>query len=178
MTSSCNAIKRIRLEILDCFHMAGLKFVWTHILQRKTNIVFSIGSEIDELLGSNWVCSMCPLLLKQSNRSPKVVTLFLLLTLVATLYNCFKCTIQFKIKWSYARIQYNIAIRSHLMISKMCEISFLLPNLVAFSCCTVNIHLEKLLLRCDTKRAIWWNLYNKRISIFCIKHMSTIFRTL
>ena len=33
-------------------------------------------------------------------------------------------------------------------------------------------------MRCDTKRAIWWDLYNKHISIFCIKHMSTIFRTL
>ena len=60
----------------------------------------------------------------------------------------------------------------------MCEILFLLPNLVAFSCYTVNIHLEKWLMRCDTKRAIWWYLYNKNISIFCIKHMSTIFRTL
>ena len=43
----------------------------------------------------------------------------------------------------------------------MCKISFLLPNLVAFSCYTVNIHLEKWVMRCDTKRAIWWNLYNK-----------------
>ena len=34
------------------------------------------------------------------------------------------------------------------------------------------------LMRCDTKRAISWDLYNKHISIFCIKHMSTIFRTL
>ena len=60
----------------------------------------------------------------------------------------------------------------------MCKISFLLPDLVAFSCYTVNIHLEKWLMRCDTKRAIWWDLYNKHISIFYIKHMSTIFRTL
>ena len=60
----------------------------------------------------------------------------------------------------------------------MCDISFLVPNLVAFSCYTVNIHLEKWLMRCDTKRALWWDLYNKYISIFCIKHMSTIFRTL
>ena len=60
----------------------------------------------------------------------------------------------------------------------MCDNSFLVPNLVAFSCYTVNIHLEKWLIRCDTKRAIWWDLYNKCISIFCIKHMSTIFRTL
>ena len=52
------------------------------------------------------------------------------------------------------------------------------PNLVALSCYTVNIHLEKWLMRCDTNRAIWWDLYNKRISIFCIKHKSTIFRTL
>ena len=60
----------------------------------------------------------------------------------------------------------------------MCKILFLLPNLVAFLCYTVNIHLEKWLMRCDTKRAIWWDLYNKHLSIFCIKHMSTIFRTL
>ena len=33
-------------------------------------------------------------------------------------------------------------------------------------------------MRCDTKRAIWWDLYNKHISIFCINYMSTIFRTL
>ena len=33
-------------------------------------------------------------------------------------------------------------------------------------------------MRCDTKRAIWWDLYNKQISISCIKHMSIIFRTL
>ena len=57
----------------------------------------------------------------------------------------------------------------------MCEISFLLPDLVAFSCYTVNI---QWLMWCDTKRAIWWDSYNKHISIFCIKHMSTIFRTL
>ena len=64
------------------------------------------------------------------------------------------------------------------MIKKICKISFLLPNIVAFSSYTVNIHLEKWLMRCDTKRAIWWDLYNKHISIFCIKHMTTIFRTL
>ena len=34
----------------------------------------------------------------------------------------------------------------------MCKISFSLPNLVAFSCYTVNIHLEKWLMRCDIKR--------------------------
>ena len=60
----------------------------------------------------------------------------------------------------------------------MCDILFLVPDLVAFSCYTVNIHLEKWLMRYDTKRAIWWNLCNKYIFIFCIKHMSTIFRTL
>ena len=37
----------------------------------------------------------------------------------------------------------------------MCEISFLLPNLVAFLRYTVNVHLEKGLMKCDTKRAIW-----------------------
>ena len=56
--------------------------------------------------------------------------------------------------------------------------SFLLPNLIAFSCYTANIHLEKWFIKYDTKRAIWWDLYNKHISIFCIKHMRTIFRTL
>ena len=60
----------------------------------------------------------------------------------------------------------------------MRKISFLLSNLVAFLRYTVNIHLEKGLMRRDTKRAIWWDLYNKHISIFCIKHMSTTFRTL
>ena len=60
----------------------------------------------------------------------------------------------------------------------MCKISFLLPNLVAFSCYTVKIHLVKWLIRCDTKRANWWDVYKTHISIFCIKHMSSIFRTL
>ena len=60
----------------------------------------------------------------------------------------------------------------------MCKILFLQPNLVAISYYTVKIHLEKWLMRCDTKRAIWWDLYNKHISIFGIKHMNTIFRTL
>ena len=60
----------------------------------------------------------------------------------------------------------------------MCKISFLLPNLVAFSCYTVHIHLEKWLMKYDTKRAILLDLYNKHISIFCIKYMSAIFRTL
>ena len=60
----------------------------------------------------------------------------------------------------------------------MCKNLILLPNLVAFLRYTVNIHLEKWLMRCDTKRAIWWDLYNKHMIIFCIKHMSTIFRTL
>ena len=60
----------------------------------------------------------------------------------------------------------------------MCKISFVVLNLVAFSYYTVNIHLEKWLMRYDTKRAIWWDLYNKHILIFCIKHKNTIFRTL
>ena len=53
--------------------------------------------------------------------------------------------------------------------------SLLLPNIVAFSCYTVSIHFEKWLIRCDTKRAIWWDLCNKHTSVFCIKHMSPIF---
>ena len=60
----------------------------------------------------------------------------------------------------------------------MCKILFLLPNLVGCLRYTVNIHLEKGLMRCNAKRAIWWDLYNKHIAIFCIKHMSAIFRTL
>ena len=60
----------------------------------------------------------------------------------------------------------------------MCKISFLLPNLVAFLGYTANIHLEKWLMRFDTNSAIWWDLYKKHIPIFCIKHMSTIFRTM
>ena len=59
----------------------------------------------------------------------------------------------------------------------MCKVSFLLPNLVAFSCYVVKICMEKWLMRCDTKRAIWWDLYNKHISVFRIKHMSAMFRT-
>ena len=35
--------------------------------------------------------------------------------------------------------------------------SCLLPDLVAFSCYTVSIHLEKWLMMYDTKRAIWWD---------------------
>ena len=59
----------------------------------------------------------------------------------------------------------------------MRKISFLIPNLAAFSCFMVNIHLEEYLMECDTSvrfDEIW---YNKRISISSIKHMSTIFRT-
>ena len=83
-----------------------------------------------------------------------------------------------QIKWNYAWIHYNIAIIIHMHIKNICKISFLLPNLVAFLRYTINIHLEKGLMRCDTKRAIWWDLYNKHISIFCIKYMGTIFRML
>ena len=64
------------------------------------------------------------------------------------------------------------------MIKKDVQIFFLLPYLVAFSCYTVNTYVEKWLMRCDTKRAILWDLYNKHISTFCIKNMSTICRTL
>ena len=53
-----------------------------------------------------------------------------------------------------------------LWYKKMCKISILLPKFVAFFCYMVNIHLEKWLIRCDTKRAIWWDLYNRQISIF------------
>ena len=60
----------------------------------------------------------------------------------------------------------------------MCKISFLLPNLVASSSYTINIHLEKSLMKYGTKRAILWDLYKKHTSIFYIKHMSAIFRTL
>ena len=62
--------------------------------------------------------------------------------------------------------------KSYFIIYKYLQNFILLPNLVAFSCYTVNIHLEKWLVRCDTNRAIWWDLYNKHIMIFCIKHMS------
>ena len=58
----------------------------------------------------------------------------------------------------------------------MYKISLLLPNLVSFSTYTVNIQFEKWLIRRDTMRAIWRDLYKKHISIFCIK--SIIFRTL
>ena len=54
----------------------------------------------------------------------------------------------------------------------MCKIPFLLPNLVAFLCYTVIIHLEKLLMRCDTMRTIWWDLCRY---IFCV-YVSSIGR--
>ena len=60
----------------------------------------------------------------------------------------------------------------------MYKFSFLERNLVAFYCYTVIIHLEKYLMKCHAKRAIWWGLDNKHISISRIKHMSAIFRAL
>ena len=110
----------------------------------------------------------------QTGRSPKVVALFSATNFSSYIIKLLQLHDKIQIKWNYAWIHYNIAI----WYKKMCDISFLVPNLEAFSCYTVNIHLEKWLMRCDTKRAIWWDLYNKYISIFCIKHMSTIFRTL
>ena len=56
--------------------------------------------------------------------------------------------------------------------------SFLLPNLEAFSCYMANVNLEKWLMKYDTKRAYWWYLHNKHMPTFCIKHVSTIFSTL
>ena len=114
----------------------------------------------------------------QSGRSPKVVTLFSATNFSSKIIELLQLHDTIQIKWNYAQIHYNIAIRSYLMIENICKISFLLPNLVAFSCYTVNIHLEKRLMGCDTTRAMWWNLYKKHISIFCIEHLSTIIRTL
>ena len=54
----------------------------------------------------------------------------------------------------------------------------MVPDLVAFSFNAGSIHLGKYSMRCDTKRAIWWDVFNKHISIVCIKDMSTIFGTL
>ena len=54
------------------------------------------------------------------------------------------------------------------MKSKDVYNSFLQPNLVAFLRYTVNINWEKGLMRCDTKRTNWTDLYNKYISIFYI----------
>ena len=114
----------------------------------------------------------------QSGRSPKVVSLLPATNFRSYIIELFQLHYTNQIKWNYAWIHYNIAIRSHFMISKFVWIKLLVPNLAPFSCYTVHIHLEKYLMRCDTERAIWWDLYNKHISIFCIKHISSIFRTL
>ena len=131
---------------------------------------------------SLFICllSVClPLCLsQQSGRSPKVVALFSATNFSSYIIELLQLQDAIQIQWNYALIHYNIAKRSHLMIKKICQISCLLPDLVAFSCYTVNIHLEKLLMRYDTKRAIWWDYYNRHMSIFYTKHMSTIFRTL
>ena len=115
---------------------------------------------------------------QQSGRSPKVVALFSAININSNVIELLQLHDTIEIKLNYAQIHYNIAIRSPLWYKNICKISFLLLNLVAFSCYTVKIHLEKWLMRCDTNRAIWCDLNNKHISIFCIKHMSFIFRTL
>ena len=79
----------------------------------------------------------------QSGKSPKVVAFFSATNFSSYIIELIQLHDTIKIKWNYAWIHYNIAIGSHLMIYKMCKVPFLVPNLVAFSCYTVNIHLEK-----------------------------------
>ena len=95
-----------------------------------------------------------PKCLHQSGISPKVVALFSATNFSSYIIELLQLHGTIQIEWNYARIHNNIAIRSHLMIYKMCKISFLVANLVAFFCYTVKIHLEKSWMRCDTKRAI------------------------
>ena len=100
----------------------------------------------------------------QSGRSPKVVRLFSATNFSSYIIELLQLHDTIQSKWNYARIHYNIAIRVTLSYSKIRKISFLVPNLVAFSCYAGNIHLEKCLMKCDTKRAIRWHLCNKHTS--------------
>ena len=71
----------------------------------------------------------------QSGRSPKVVALFLLQTLVAIWYDFFQLHDTIKMKPNHTGINYNhnsIAIRSHIMMYNSVQNLILLPNLVAF----------------------------------------------
>ena len=92
--------------------------------------------------------------------------------------DCVTTTKQSTTKPYASFLGYTVAIWNHLMIWKYLQNFIFVTKFSSIFCYTVNIHLEKWLMRCDTKRAIWWELYNKHISIFCIKHMSTIFRTM
>ena len=112
----------------------------------------------------------------QSGRSPNVVAFFSANNFSSHILELLQLHDTIQIKWNYAWIHYNIAIRSHFMIYKMCKISFLQLNLVAFSSYTVNIHLEKWLMRCNTKHAIWWDLYNTYL-YFASNIWVPIFRT-
>ena len=116
--------------------------------------------------------------IKQSGRSPKIVALFSATNFSSYIIELLQLHDTFKLN----KIMHQCTIISPLEVTwwykDMWKISFLLPNLVAFLRYTINIHLKKWLLRCDTKRAIWWDLCSKYISIFCSKHMSTIFCTL
>ena len=54
--------------------------------------------------------------LQQSGRSPKVVALFSAANFSSYIIELFQLHATIQIKWYYAWIHYNIAIRSHLMI--------------------------------------------------------------
>ena len=53
---------------------------------------------------------------EQSGRSPKVVALFSATNFSSYIIELFQLHDTIQIKWNYAWIHYNIAIRSHLMI--------------------------------------------------------------
>ena len=53
---------------------------------------------------------------KQSGRSPKVVALFSATNFTSYIINLLQLQDAIQIQWNYARIHYNIAKRSHLMI--------------------------------------------------------------
>ena len=72
-------------------------------------------------------------------------------------------------KWN--EIIHESTINSHMVIyNSVYKLIFGSKILVAFYCYTVNIHLDKWLIRCDAKHAISWDLYIKHISTLCIKH--------
>ena len=109
--------------------------------------------------------------------SLKVVALFSATNVSSYVIELIRLHDTIQIKWNYEWIHLKQPYDVTYRYQNMCKISFLLPNLVAFSCYAVNT-LQKWLMSCVAKRAIRWDLHNKHISIWCIKHMSTIFRTL
>ena len=92
---------------------------------------------------------------QQSGRSTKVVAYCSATNFSSYIIELLQLHDTIQIELGYAWIHYEIAMINHLMILKICVNLILLPNLVAFSCYSANLHLEKWFMRCDTKRAIW-----------------------